>query len=59
MTQLAYSQKDAARMLGVSVSHFQRHVRPELPIPVVVGGRLLFKHRDLERWLEGRQCQAR
>lgn len=49
--QLAYSQRDAARMLGVSVSHFQRHVRPELPRPVFVGGRVLFKHVDLARWL--------
>lgn len=41
-------------MLGVSLSHFSRHVRPELPRPVNTGGRLLFKHADLVAWL-GRQ----
>ncbi len=51
MSQLAYSQKDAAAQLGMSVSHFQRHVRPDLK-PVYVGGRVLFKHADLVRWLE-------
>lgn len=48
---LAYSQAEAAALLGVSVSTFQRHVRPELPTPVFVGGRLIFKRADLERWL--------
>lgn len=50
--QLAYKQADAARMLGVSTSHFQRHIRPNLPQPKFVGGRLLFLHVDLKRWLE-------
>jgi excisionase family DNA binding protein len=49
--QLAYSQRQAAAMLGISESTFKRHIRPQLPPPVFVGGRVLFKHRDLERWL--------
>lgn len=50
--QLAYKQADAAKMLGVSVSTFQRQIRPQLPQPVFLGGRLLFKHVDLQRWLD-------
>lgn len=49
--QLAYSQPQAAAMLGYSESHFQRHVRPELPPPVYSGTRVTWKHTDLVRWL--------
>lgn len=49
--QLAYSQKDAATQLGISASHFVRHVRPDLK-PVFISGRIVFKHADLARWLE-------
>jgi predicted DNA-binding transcriptional regulator AlpA len=52
VTPLAYSLKDAAATLGVSPSHFQRHIRHELPPPVFVGKRVVWKHVDLARWLE-------
>lgn len=50
-TQLAYSQLQAAATLGISVSQFQRFVRPGLPIPTYIGSRVVFKHSDLVRWL--------
>lgn len=41
----------AARRLGVSLSHFQRHVQPHLPC--VYSGQLrLYRPADLEAWAE-------
>jgi predicted DNA-binding transcriptional regulator AlpA len=54
VVRLAYNQREAAAMLGVSVSTFRRHIRYELPQPKFVGGRLLYRHRDLEAWLNRR-----
>lgn len=48
--QLAYSPKQAAATLGFSLSHFTRHIRPDLK-PVFVGNRIVFRRSDLERWL--------
>lgn len=43
------SKKEAAMALGMSVSHFQRHVQSE--IKCVYSGQLsLYQWRDLERW---------
>lgn len=47
---LAYSQKDAAAQLGVSVSHFKRHIKPSLH-PVYTGGRVIYPHTELVLWL--------
>jgi hypothetical protein len=45
------SKQDAARALGMSISHFQRHVQSE--IKCVYSGQLSLYHwRDLERWAE-------
>ena len=44
-------RKEAARRLGVSLSHFQRHVQPYLPC--VYSGQLrLYRPADVERWAE-------
>jgi hypothetical protein len=45
------SKQHAAMALDMSVSHFQRHVQPE--IKCVYSGQLtLYLWRDLERWSE-------
>lgn len=42
-------KEDAAKALGMSVSHFQRHVQSD--IKCVYSGQLsLYQWRDLERW---------
>jgi hypothetical protein len=44
-------RQEAARRLGVSLSHFQRHVQPYLPC--VYSGKLrLYRPADLEAWAE-------
>ena len=49
--RLLLTRKEAARALGVSLSHFQRHVQPHLPC--VYSGQLrLYRPPDLERWIE-------
>lgn len=49
--RLLFIREEAARALGMSLSHFQRHVQPELRC--VRSGQLrLYRPRDLERWLE-------
>jgi excisionase family DNA binding protein len=48
---LALSTEEAARLLGVSESHFQRHVAPHLQ-SVRIGARVLFTRQDLEAWLD-------
>ena len=46
------SRREAAAALGMSLSHFQRHVQPFLPC--VYSGQLrLYRPADLERWSEG------
>lgn len=48
---LLLTRKTAARSLGMSLSHFQRHVQPCLPC--VHSGQLrLYRLHDLERWAE-------
>ncbi len=51
MQRLLLSRREAAQALGVSLSHFQRHVQCELPC--VYSGQLrLYRPADLERWAE-------
>lgn len=53
--RLLLTRKEAARALGVSLSHFQRHVQPYLPC--VYSGQLrLYRPSDLERWAEAEAC---
>jgi hypothetical protein len=48
---LLVTKEEAARALGMSISHFQRHVQSE--IKCVYSGQLSLYHwRDLERWAE-------
>jgi hypothetical protein len=49
--RLAFNQQEAAEALGVSVDHFERHVKPELAV-VYSGSRKLYTRTVLERWLE-------
>lgn len=47
------SRETAAEMLGISVSHFQRHVQPELRI-VRLGQLRLVPVDELKRWAAAR-----
>jgi hypothetical protein len=52
------TRREAAAALGMSLSHFQRHVQPQLRC--VYSGQLrLFRPRDLERWLENATIEPR
>jgi transposase InsO family protein len=47
------TREEAAWALGMSLSHFQRHVQPDLP--TVRSGQLRqFRPQDLQRWSEER-----
>jgi excisionase family DNA binding protein len=49
--RLLLTRREAAAALGVSLSHFQRHIQPN--IPCVYSGQLrLYRLEDLERWAE-------
>ena len=49
--RLALTKPEAARAIGVSVDHLERHVLPELR--AVRSGRLvLIPLRELERWVD-------
>lgn len=50
------TRREAAAALGMSLSHFQRHVQPF--IPCVYSGQLrLYRPADLERWSEVEACE--
>jgi hypothetical protein len=52
------TRKEAAEALGMSLSHFQRHVQPYLRC--VYSGQLrLYRPRDLEQWSEAEACEPR
>lgn len=54
--RLLLTRREAAELLGVSLSHFQRHVQPRLRC--VYSGRLrLYRPCDLERWAEREACE--
>jgi hypothetical protein len=49
--KLLLSRREAAAALGMSLSHFQRHVQPS--IRCVYSGQLrLYRPLELERWIE-------
>lgn len=55
--RLLLTRREAAEMLGVSLSHFQRHVQPYLRC--VYSGQLrLYRPCDLERWTEQEACHS-
>lgn len=49
--KLLLSRREAAAVLGISLSHFQRHVQPYLRC-VYCGQLRLYRPRDLETWTE-------
>jgi hypothetical protein len=48
--RLALNQQEAAESLGMSVDHFERHVKHELPV-VYSGSLKLYPLAGLQRWL--------
>lgn len=50
-TPILVSREDAAEILGMSLSHFQRFVQPYLRV-VRVGQRKLYPVADLAAWAE-------
>ena len=53
MSRILVTRQEAARLLGVSVSTFKRHVEPHVRY-VQAGARPMFLVRELEEWAEGR-----
>jgi hypothetical protein len=51
--KLLLSRREAAAALGISLSHFQRHVQPYLRC-VYCGQLRLYRPDDLEAWAEDR-----
>lgn len=51
--RLAFNQQEAAEALGISVDHFERHVKADLPV-VYAGSRRLYSRKVLEHWLDER-----
>lgn len=49
--RLAFNQQEAAEALGISVDHFERYVKPYLPV-VYSGSLKLYPLRALEQWLD-------
>lgn len=51
------SREDAAEMLGMSLSGFNRHVAPHLRV-VRVGQRKLYPVVELQRWAEAKATRV-
>ncbi|HEY5709357.1 MAG TPA: hypothetical protein VIS51_08170 [Solirubrobacterales bacterium] len=50
------TRREAAEALGMSLSHFQRHVQPYMRC--VYSGQLrLYRPRDLQRWSDHEACE--
>jgi len=49
--RLALNQQEAAAALGVSVSHFERHIKPHLRV-AYSGSLRLYPLAELQRWLD-------
>jgi hypothetical protein len=50
---LASNEAKAAQTLGISIDHFERHVKPDIPV-VCSGALRLYPLKVLERWLDER-----
>lgn len=55
--RLALNQQEAAESIGVSVDHFERHVKPYVEY-VLVGSRRLYPVRELQGFLERESLKA-
>jgi len=49
--RVALTREEAAAALGVSLSHFERHIQPHLPL-IYSGSTRLVPLRELERWAD-------
>ena len=55
--RLALNQNEAAESLGMSVDHFERHVKSDLPV-VYSGALRLYPIAELQRWLAERSLRG-
>lgn len=55
MRRLLLTRREAAEALGMSLSHFQRHVQPDLRC-VYSGHLRLYRPADLDDWAELAAC---
>ena len=57
LPRFLYTREESAAVLGMSLSHFQRHVQPHLKC--VYSGQLrLYQPLELERWADREACEA-
>jgi AraC-like DNA-binding protein len=57
LKRFLYTREESARALGMSLSHFQRHVQPYLKC--VYSGQLrLYRPEELKLWAEQEACEA-
>jgi len=49
--QAAFTVKDAAAHLGMSVTQFKRHVLPDLHVARLTRKTVIVPRRELDRWL--------
>lgn len=56
--RLAFNQQEAAEALGISVDHFARHIKPDLPV-VYSGSLRLYPRQALEEWLDAQTIRRR
>ena len=56
LPRFLYTREESAQMLGMSLSHFQRHVQPYIPC-VYVGQLRLYRPEDLRAWAEREACE--
>ncbi len=58
LPRFLYTREESAQMLGMSLSHFQRHVQPH--VPCVYSGQLRqYRPEDLKAWAEREACERR
>lgn len=55
--RLALDGKEAAEALGMSIDHFERHVKKHVPV-VLSGAKRLYPVHGLQRWLDEESVEA-
>jgi AraC-like DNA-binding protein len=58
LPRLLYTREESAQVLGMSLSHFQRHVQPYIPC-VYVGQLRQYRPEDLRAWAEREASERR
>lgn len=58
LPRLLYTREESAQVLGMSLSHFQRHVQPHIPC-VYVGRLRQYRPEDLKAWAEREASERR